>query len=212
MDVGRPGEHKRPYVSAVRAEQAASTRARIARAAGECFAEGGWSGTTVAQIARSAGVSPQAVHLSIGAKPALIKAALVAAVGAGEVEGPRLEQEVFGDMLAPGLSIEQRADAYARATYAVHQRAGRLFAVLAQAAQTDEDLAAWRQSIQERRTALCRALVSACGFTGRELKRTRDLVFVASSTSVYYEFEALGWSGRSYLAWLVDSLVELLTA
>jgi AcrR family transcriptional regulator len=212
MHGDRPAEPKRPYVSAVRAEQAASTRARIAHAAGECFAEGGWSGTTVAQIARSAGVTPQAVHLSIGPKPALIKAALVAAVGAGEAESPQLEQEVFGAALAPGLTVEQRADAYARATYEVHQRAGKLFAVLAQAAQTDEDLAAWRQSIQQRRVALCRALVSACGFAGRKLNRSRDLVFVATSTSVYYEFEALGWSGRAYLAWLVDSLVEILAA
>jgi AcrR family transcriptional regulator len=202
---------KRPYVSAVRAEQAAATRARVAEAAARCFAETGWSGTTLAQIARAAGVSPQAVHLSIGPKPALLKAALVAAVGAGEADDPELEQEVFRGMLAPGLSIEERARACALASHAVHRRAGRLFAVLAQAAQTDEDLAAWRQSIGARRMAVCRALTAACEVPADRRPRVSELVFVLSSTSVYYEFDNLGWSDTAYDDWLVGALVGALT-
>jgi AcrR family transcriptional regulator len=208
---GVNSESKRPYVSAVRTEQAAATRARVAAAAGRCFAESGWSGTTLAQIARQAGVTPQAVHLSIGPKPALLKAALVAAVGAGEADDPELEQEVFRGMLAPGLPTEARARAFAAASHAVHQRAGRLFAVLAQAAQTDEDLATWRQSIGARRMEVCRALVSACGVPADRATEVRDLVFVLASTSVYYEFDNLGWSATAYDDWLVTALVEALT-
>src|SRR4051794_24780020 len=107
-----PGPGKRTYVSPVRAEQASLTRARVTEAAAQCFAEGGWSGTTLARIARHAGVTPQAVHLSVGPKPALLKAALVAAVGAGAADDPELEQELFRRTLAPGLSVEQRARAF----------------------------------------------------------------------------------------------------
>lgn len=201
---------RRPYVSAVRAEQAAQTRARVAEAAAECFAARGWSGTTLTQIAHLAGVTPQAVHLSVGPKPALLKAALVAAVGAGAADDTNLEQEVFRDMLAPGLSIEARARAFAAASHAVHHRAGRLFAVLAQAAQTDDALARWRQSIGARRLELCQALVTACAIPAERSVRARDLVFVLSSTSVYYEFDNLGWPARDYDAWLVNALVDVL--
>ncbi len=200
----------RAYVSSVRAEQAAATRARVAAAAAECFADSGWSGTTLAQIAAQAGVTPQAVHLSVGPKPALLQAALVSAVGAGGADDPELEAEVFRGMLAPGLSVKERARAYAASSHAVHRRAGRLFAVLAQAAQTDPDLASWRTSIGARRREVCVALVRACGITGRRQTRAVDLVFVLSSTSVFYEFEALGWSGRRYDDWLVDALIDVL--
>src|SRR4051794_26651436 len=178
-----PGAGKRAYVSPVRAEQAAVTRSRVTEAAAACFAEGGWSGTTLARIAQRAGVTPQAVHLSVGPKPALLKAALVSAVGAGAADDPELEEELFHRALAPGQSVEQRARAFAAASHAVHERAGRLFAVLAQAAQTDDDLARWRHSIGVRRMEVCKALVSACGLTGKRSKRVSDVVFVLSSTS-----------------------------
>jgi AcrR family transcriptional regulator len=55
---------KRPYHAPVRAEQAAQTRRRVAQAAAEAFAAAGWASTTIAGIARAAGVTPQAVHLS----------------------------------------------------------------------------------------------------------------------------------------------------
>lgn len=208
--MGEAKSRTRGYVSTVRAEQAAATRARVAAAAAACFAETGWSGTTLAQIAARAGVSPQAVHLSIGPKPALLQAALVSAVGAGGADDPELEAEVFRGMLAPDLSVDDRVRAYAASSQAVHERAGRLFAVLAQAAQTDPELAAWRLSIAARRREVCVALVRACGFTGKRRTRVVDLVFVLSSTSVFYEFEALGWSGRRYTEWLVGSLTDVL--
>jgi AcrR family transcriptional regulator len=205
-----PGPARRTYVSAVRTEQAAATRARVTEAAARSFAEGGWSGTTLARIAQLAGVTPQAVHLSVGPKPALLKAALVAAVGAGAADDPGLERELFDSTLRPGLSIEERAGAFAAASQAVHERAGRLFAVLAQAAQTDEDLARWRQSIGARRMEVCRALVAACGVDSQRTESVADLVFVLSSTSVYYEFDNLGWSATAYEGWLVGALVDAL--
>jgi AcrR family transcriptional regulator len=201
---------KRAYVSPVRTEQAAATRARVVAAAAQSFAEGGWSGTTLARIAQLAGVTPQAVHLSVGPKPALLKAALVAAVGGGAADDPELERELFEHMLAPGLSVEQRAVAFASASLAVHQRAGRLFAVLAQAAQGDEDLARWRVSIGARRMEVCRALVAACQVSAERASAAGDLVFVLASTSVYYEFDNLGWSAAAYEEWLVPALVHAL--
>ena len=76
-------QKKRSYVSSVRTEQAEATRRRIIAAASACFSESGWSGTTLAQIAERAGVTPQAVHLSVGSKPSLLMAALGQAIAGG---------------------------------------------------------------------------------------------------------------------------------
>ncbi|MEL4320322.1 TetR/AcrR family transcriptional regulator [Leifsonia sp. YIM 134122] len=51
----------RSYVSTLRTEQAATTRRRILEAAAACFTENGYSGTSLADIAARAGVSPETV-------------------------------------------------------------------------------------------------------------------------------------------------------
>lgn len=51
----------RTYVSSLRTEQAATTRRRILEAAAACFTESGYSGTSLADIATRAGVSPATV-------------------------------------------------------------------------------------------------------------------------------------------------------
>ena len=201
---------RRPYVSPVRVEQAAATRERIIAAARECFEEAGWSGTTLAQIAGRAKVSPQAVHLSVGSKPALLRAALVSAVGAGTTDEPGLESALFDAALRPGLTLRRRVHGFVDATTSVHERAGGLFRVLAQASQTDEELADWRTDIAARRLVLCRTFVTAAGVGRSRHRRVTDLVFVLSSTSVFYEFQARGWTLPAYTSWLRAELARLL--
>jgi AcrR family transcriptional regulator len=65
---------KRIYRSEARAESARETRAEILRAAGELFAAQGYTRSTVAEIARRAGVAVNTVYTSVGGKPALIDA------------------------------------------------------------------------------------------------------------------------------------------
>ena len=66
----------RTYRSPVREAKAAETRARIARAAKDSFAEYGFAGATIADIARRAGVSSQTVHTHFGTKVAIVLALL----------------------------------------------------------------------------------------------------------------------------------------
>jgi AcrR family transcriptional regulator len=201
----------RPYRSAVRDEQAAATRARVVEAANQCFQELGWSGTTLAQIATRAGVTPQAVHLSVGPKRALLMAALEHAVAGPRGAEPAIEREVFQEALAPGIPVTDRARAFAAATWAVHERAGALFGVLAQAAQGDAGLQERRTEIAARRFELCRELVRASrAGTAAEVARVTDLVFVLSSTSLHAEFLNRGWARSDYEDWLSDTLTALL--
>jgi len=67
---------KRAYRSQVRERQAVDTRQRIAVAAKGLFAEHGFSGTTVANIAARAGVATPTVYATFGSKGAIVRALL----------------------------------------------------------------------------------------------------------------------------------------
>ncbi|WP_406177035.1 TetR/AcrR family transcriptional regulator [Streptomyces sp. NBC_00996] len=59
---------KRPYVSPLREQAAARTRALILQRAAELFADRGYGRVTVANIAAAAGVAPKTVFASVGSK------------------------------------------------------------------------------------------------------------------------------------------------
>ncbi|MGP4087956.1 TetR/AcrR family transcriptional regulator [Streptomyces sp. KR55] len=59
---------KRSYVSPLREQAAARTRAQILQRATELFAERGYGLVTIADIASAAGVSPKTVFASVGSK------------------------------------------------------------------------------------------------------------------------------------------------
>src|SRR5512141_884449 len=122
---------KRSYHAPVREQQARQTRVRILEAAAASFASTGWAGTTIASVARAAGVTPQAVHLSVGAKPTLLVAAVAQAVAGEEAGRPRREREPFRAAYDETATTARRAHAFAAGTRQVYERAGALFLVLA---------------------------------------------------------------------------------
>jgi AcrR family transcriptional regulator len=70
----------RPYNAPRRAAAAAETRRAILRAAIEQFEARGWAATTMRSIAMTARVSPKTVEALFATKPALLEAALIAAL------------------------------------------------------------------------------------------------------------------------------------
>ena len=211
MTVVKRPQKKRSYVSSLRTEQAEATRTRIIAAAAACFSESGWSGTTLAQIADRAGVTPQAVHLSVGSKPALLMAALGQAIGGADAERPQFERALFHDALRDDSTNAERARAFAAAIAAIHEQAGSLFEVLAQAEQTDPDLRRRRAEIKDRRLDLVRGLVRGSGRRrGAAFDRLVDVIYALSSTSLHNEFASRGWTGKAYQNWLTDELIRLL--
>jgi AcrR family transcriptional regulator len=209
---------KRGYHSPVREEQARRTRDRILEEAAHAFAYRGWAGTTVAEVAKAAGVTPQAVHQSVGAKPALLIGAVRSAVaGSGNADGavedsaPLREREPFRTAYDGLLPVRKRAEAFAAGTRGVYDRAGALFLVLAQTAPAEPDLAALWQDARARRLADCRRLVRTAGHTGAGARRRADEVYVQSGPGVHAELSELGWTGRAYERWLTDQVAQLLT-
>lgn len=206
---------KRSYHAPVREEQARATRSRIAAAAGERFASSGWVGTTVADIARAAGVTPQAVHQSIGAKPALLIEAVseaVAGFDSGESAGgsPLREREPFRRAYDVRLPLQERAEAFAAGSRRVYDRAGALFLVLAQTALAEPEVAALWSSARDARLSDCRRLVRSAGHSGRDAEQRADQLFVQSGPGVHSELAGLGWSARAYERWLSEQVARLI--
>ena len=106
---------KRRYHAPVREEQAAQTRQRIAAAAAVEFAEHGWSGSTVAAIAARARLTPQAVHLAVGGKAALLVRAVEVTVAGATDDELLASRPAFADVYAPRVPASRRWSARRRA-------------------------------------------------------------------------------------------------
>jgi AcrR family transcriptional regulator len=205
-------EVKRRYHAPIRTEQAAQTRRRVLQAAAEAFTERGWAGATVADIARAAGVTPQAVHLSVGSKSALLIGAVRHAVGGDQPDLPLIDREPFRQAYLADADVHQRATAFAAGTSQVYGRAGRLFLVLAQTATADPELSALWDRARAARLQDCRRLLD---LTGRRRRVTRDrltdLLFVQSGPGVYSDLVGeRGWSNHAYQRWLAATVKALL--
>jgi AcrR family transcriptional regulator len=203
---------KRRYEAPIRREQSALTRRRILDAAVAAFSASGWAGTTVAEVARAAGVTPQAVHLSVGAKPALLIAAVAHAVAGGEPDVPLRQRRPFAPAFAAGTPPADRAAAFAAGTRDVYERAGALFLVLAQAAPADPSVSDLWGSARQARLTDCRDLVRLASPSGTADDQTADVVFVLSGPGVYADLTAdRGWPGDAYQQWLTAALRSLIS-
>jgi AcrR family transcriptional regulator len=205
-------EVKRRYHAPVRTEQAAQTRRRVLQAAAEAFAGHGWAGTTIAGVAREAGVTAQAVHLSVGAKPALLIGAIQHAVAGDQPDIPLADREPFRHAYAAGADLQQRAAAFAAGTSQVYQRAGRLLLVLAQTAGLDPELSALWDRARSARLHDCQRLIDLTGRRSRPLRdQLTDLLFVQSGPSVHADLVGdRRWSNDAYQRWLAGTIENLL--
>jgi AcrR family transcriptional regulator len=91
----QPTVSPRERSRAARARRAEQTRERIVAAATRLFVERGYLDTTVAAVARAAGVAVQTLYLSFGSKIALLEAALAggaADAGAAWLDEVRAER------------------------------------------------------------------------------------------------------------------------
>jgi AcrR family transcriptional regulator len=71
----------RPYRSARRTEQAQETRRRILEAATRLFLANGYAGTTVNAVAAEAGVVPETIYATFGAKRGLLEGVIDTTIG-----------------------------------------------------------------------------------------------------------------------------------
>jgi AcrR family transcriptional regulator len=200
----------RTYRSSVREEQARRTRQAILDAGRALFAEQGYAATTIAQVAKAAGVAVDTVYASAGAKPVLFRLLMETAISGTDQAVPAAQREYVRQVRAASTARE-KIRIYAIAVTAANARLAPLHVVLRDAAAQDGELGRIRDEISARRAASMRLFAADLAATG-ELRAGLDPGEVAdvvwSMNSAEY-FTLLvrerGWAPDRFAAWLADA-------
>ncbi|SNQ46227.1 TetR family transcriptional regulator [Frankia canadensis] len=198
----------RPYRSARRAEQARQTRTAVVAAAREVFAERGWAGAGVRDIAARASVSVETVYAAVGRKPALFAAAYDGAL-VGDDEPVALVERPEFRAVGEGRTLAERAAAAAELIAAINGRTVRLLLALREGAASEPELAERLVSDDaNRRLDTGRGLALVLGRPPR--RQQTDLLWALAGAEVY---DALvnrsGWTAAAYRAWLTKTIIDL---
>jgi len=206
----------RPYRSTLREEQAAATRARILTSAAENFAARGYTATSLADIAKGAGVSVESVKLSGPKRDLLLAAFELAFAGSegresiAESEAVRGITEIADDTEFLTALVGFVADA--------NERTSGLWASFLSAATSEPVVAASLGDLLERRRRDFRAAVATLDARGMIVStRPHDeladtLSFLLSPESYEQLVAQSGWPKERYVAWLVEAARRMVLA
>ena len=204
---------RRRYESPHRREQAASTRRKIVAAAQPLFLEHGYAGTTMAAIARDAGVVVETVYRSFGSKVALFGAVVEAALAGGveRAEVPVEERPAIAAIIAETDPAKQVA-LYAATQPGIHRRAGPLLRAVRDAASLDPEVArVWNELEAQRYVGQARmaGMLASRGALreGLSVEVATDLIWTLCALVVHDLLVVeRGWTSEQYEAWLTDAL------
>lgn len=209
---------KRPYHSPRRQEQAKATRTAILDAAERLFLRDGYVPTSMAGIAKEAGVALKTVYLAFEIKSGLLRALWHRKLRAGREEVPVGEQEWFREVVEEP-DPERALRLNARNSRVVKGRIAPLGDVILGAAAADPDAAAlmrtiWKQ-FYENQLDVVEALDRRGGLRrGLDPERAADILWTLNHPHVYVLLlRDRAWSPEDYERWLGDiTISELLEA
>ena len=206
---------KRKYASTRRAAQAADTRETVIAAARQLFIGMGWQGTTIAGVARAAGVSNETIYAVFGSKQALLRVVLEQAVRGTDPTVPLLEQ---GGPQAIVAAADQRTQLalFAQDITAVLGNVAYLMAVVRTAAATDGELAALYRGLHDGRrrnlTFVAKALLEKGPLRhGMDSEAATVVLWRLASPELFLLMTDIeGLQAASYTEWLTGALVDTL--
>jgi AcrR family transcriptional regulator len=206
----------RTYRSPLRERQREQTRAAVIDAAGTRFVEQGYAATSIAEIARTAGVSPETVYATFGSKRELLRAVVHAAatgmVEGGMVVGPELLERVRAEPDA-----RRRLELMGEATSEAMRRVGPLDEVVRAAAAGDPEIAALAVEQDAQKLRDVRHLVALLADAGPLRMPERDATDVvwalSQSTGLYRSLTVdRGWSHPRAFRALNDAIARAVLA
>ncbi|MEU2390208.1 helix-turn-helix domain-containing protein [Streptomyces sp. NPDC007369] len=200
-----------------RAEKARRTRQRMLGAAARLFAEKGWTGTTVEDIARTAEVGVQTVYFTFGSKRALLKELLDTAVAGDADPVATLDRPWAREVLDepdPAAQLALQAAGARR----ILERAAPVLEVVRGAASADPELAElWRLNHEQRHAVQLRFAQALHAKTGGSLRHGLDGATVADIALTVLGPETYdllvtrrGWAPARWEKWAADALVRQL--
>lgn len=206
--MSEPVKPRRPYRSALRAEKARQSRARIIESASARFLDVGFARASVRAIAADAGVSEDLVFHVFGSKRGLLSAVMAADTA------PGLDTLALGEGAAAVRDEEDQRRQIALLADRVGADLARvrpLDDMLRAASVVDPELAAVRADLHLRRrrettTAIARWMRER-GPLRQGVDEASALVWTLTSPEVHHLLvEGWGWSHAKYVDWLRTNL------
>ena len=198
----------RRYRSPQRRERAAATRLSVLAAARELLQDRGYAGTTVADVARLAGVSVDTVYASVGRKPELVLAVIDMVLGGADQPVPA-DQRDYVQAIRSEPTARGKIEVYAGALARLIPRTAPLQEALRKAGDTDAACAAtWRRLVSRRAAnmLLFAAELRSTGDLRGDLsdQEVADIVWSTNAAEYWLLLDQRGWTPARYEALLVD--------
>ncbi|RDV10995.1 TetR/AcrR family transcriptional regulator [Arthrobacter sp. RT-1] len=201
-ELPRRAPRRRPYDARRRREAAEASRKEVLAQSRQLFLAGGYGRTTIASIARAAGVSPESVYKGFGGKPGLVRAIYEQSLlGAG---GPAAEERSDRAQLSV-LHAGELMDQLGQLAAEVSPLAAPVFLLIRDAAASgDQDMAALLRDVDDARYR--RMLHNARQVLGRGFLRTditdeevADVMFTCTSAELFENLVLKrGWSNEQF--------------
>lgn len=199
---------RKPYRSSVREERALDTKRRIAEAAQNLFAEHGFAGTTVANIAARAGVAVPTVYATFGSKGAIVQALLAKMeTDAGSVEWVRRIAQERDPHAKLGSFVQWTTTLFA-STKAIIQAARGASADPASNELREEGDRHRRNGL---RTVIGQLIQDNTLSSGLSAERALDRAWMLTGVELYLSAtDSCGWTDSEYERWLTALLQQQL--
>jgi len=214
--MARDVKSKRGYESPRRRAQAEATRKDILAAAQRLFERDGYGATTMAQVAREAGVSLKTVYLAFETKSGLLRTLWNSLLRGNDEDRPVAEQDWYRQVLDES-DPERRLRLNAHNSTLGKQRISAILEVIRSAASTDGEIAALWERIQSDYRANQRAIVEPLGQNGKlreglEVDRATDILWTINHPNTWQLLVVdRGWTFAEYEQWTGDlACAELL--
>lgn len=206
----------RLYDNRNREEAAHATRQRVLAAARDRFVAHGYAATTIAAVARDAGVSPQTVYGRFGGKAGLLKGVYDVTLAGDDQDVPMAQRPAFR-RLAEAADAEHLLEAYAALARSIMARLSPMLPLIYGARAVEPDLDELARTAAEERRFGARAF--AADAVGRGFLRAglaegevADLVWVLNAPETYLLLvQSAGLDDDRYEDWLRSSLRLALT-
>jgi AcrR family transcriptional regulator len=204
---------RRQYNSVRRREQAGETRLRIIRSAHDLFVDQGYGRTTIAQIARTAGVAVETVYATFGSKPKLLHEVWDVTVGGDEEDVPVHERaEVLA--VRAEADLARRLRSLAVFNTAVSRRTAPIMVALRGAAASDGAAAAMLTEIDRQRLEAMSVHAREAAATGQLAvteAECRDILWSTTDGALWHRLvTGRNWADGRYAAFLGDLWVAAL--
>lgn len=204
-----PDARARPYHSPIRQQQADETRRRILDAARQLLLERGYDGTTIENVAREAGVSPQTVYATYGSKRGIL---------AGLLDRARFGSDFLETITRAhhATDPDERLRLVAAIARRVYDAERSELDLLRGAGALSPDLAALDREHEQRRMAAQASTVAMLAQSGQlrpdlDAATVGDIIWTLTGREIYRMLVAdRGWTSDRFEAWLADTLIDAL--